>query len=117
MHGSKLPLRTWFGYHYPAATPRELVVRMNSELRRTMDSPAFRTNIMDRIGLIPAAKVNDGILSGIKPGITETEVDAKRISRLPTEHVINPGDISMAAHWYDGKLCMLVKSAHQQECG
>jgi tripartite-type tricarboxylate transporter receptor subunit TctC len=52
--GIKLPLRTWFGYHYPAATPRELVVRMNAELRKTMDSPPFRANIMGRIKLIPA---------------------------------------------------------------
>ena len=52
--GIKLPLRTWFGYHYPAATSRELVVRMNAELRKTMEAPSFRTGVMDRFGLIAA---------------------------------------------------------------
>ncbi len=49
--GIKLPLRTWFGYHYPVATPRELIVRMNGELRKVMESPPFKAQIIDRIGL------------------------------------------------------------------
>ena len=40
--GIKLPLRTWFGYHYQAGIPHELVVRMNAELRKVMDTPAFK---------------------------------------------------------------------------
>jgi len=51
--GIKLPLRTWFGYHYPIATPRELVQRMNMEMRRVMEHPDYRVKIMERIGLTP----------------------------------------------------------------
>ncbi len=51
--GIKLPLRTWQGYHYPIAVPRELLVRMNAELRRAYETPAFRTNIVERVGLMP----------------------------------------------------------------
>jgi tripartite-type tricarboxylate transporter receptor subunit TctC len=51
--GIKLPLRTWFGYHYPVGVPRELVVRMNGELRKVMEAPSFRSGIIDRIGLNP----------------------------------------------------------------
>ena len=49
--GIKLPLRTWFGYHYQAAVPREIVQRMNSELRRIFDTQSFKTSIIDGIGL------------------------------------------------------------------
>lgn len=49
--GIKLPLRTWFGYHYPAAVPKEIAQRMNGELRRIFESPAFRTNIVENTGL------------------------------------------------------------------
>ena len=49
-----LPLRTWFGYHYQAAVPKELAQRMNAELRKVYDSPSYRTNIVDNTGLIAA---------------------------------------------------------------
>ena len=49
--GIKLPLRTWFGYHYPSATPQELVLRMNGELRKILDSTAFKSNVLDRISV------------------------------------------------------------------
>jgi len=51
--GIKLPLRTWEGYHYPIAVPRELVVRMNSELRKAYGIPSFRSNVVERVGLSP----------------------------------------------------------------
>ena len=51
--GIKLPLRTWQGYHYPSGTPREIVLRMNTELRRAFDNPIYKTNIVDRVGLLP----------------------------------------------------------------
>jgi tripartite-type tricarboxylate transporter receptor subunit TctC len=47
--GIKLPLRTWFGYHYQAAVPKELVTRMNGELRRILESPSFRNDIIDKV--------------------------------------------------------------------
>lgn len=48
----KLPLRSWEGYHYPIAVPRDLVERMNSELRKAYESPSFRTNVIERVGLV-----------------------------------------------------------------
>ena len=51
--GIKLPLRTWEGYHYQAAVPRELVERMNAELHKAYETPSFRTNVVDRVGLEP----------------------------------------------------------------
>lgn len=47
----KLPLRTWFGYHYQRGTPRELVQRLNADLRRVMSEPGFKTSVLDAIGL------------------------------------------------------------------
>jgi len=49
----KLPLRSWEGYHYPIAVPRELVERINAELRRAYDTASFRANIVERVGLVP----------------------------------------------------------------
>ncbi len=49
--GIKLPLRTWFGYHYQAAVPREIVQRMNSELRKIFDTQSFRSSVVEGIGL------------------------------------------------------------------
>lgn len=53
--GIKLPLRPWFGYHYPSGTPRELVARMNAEMRRVIDSPDFKSRILDRLYITPVA--------------------------------------------------------------
>jgi tripartite-type tricarboxylate transporter receptor subunit TctC len=50
--GIKLPLRNWIGYHYPIATPRELILRMNSEIRRAMETPHFR-GVMERLDITP----------------------------------------------------------------
>ncbi len=50
--GIKLPLRTWEGYHYPVAVPREVLVRMNTELRKVYETPSFRSNVVDRLGLV-----------------------------------------------------------------
>ena len=49
----KLPLRSWEGYHFPVGVPREYVERMNTELRRVYDTPSFRTNVVERVGLVP----------------------------------------------------------------
>jgi tripartite-type tricarboxylate transporter receptor subunit TctC len=51
--GIKLPLQAWSGYHYPIATPREIVLRLNTEMRRIMDQPDYRKNIMERVGISP----------------------------------------------------------------
>jgi len=54
--GIKLPLRTWFGFHLQAGTPREIVARYNNEIRKTMADPAFKDTILNRMGVI----ANDG---------------------------------------------------------
>ncbi|OFZ98708.1 MAG: hypothetical protein A3H35_08150 [Betaproteobacteria bacterium RIFCSPLOWO2_02_FULL_62_17] len=54
--GIKLPLRTWFGYHFPAGAPREIVLRMNAEIRKAMAEPGFRESILARQMITP----NDG---------------------------------------------------------
>jgi tripartite-type tricarboxylate transporter receptor subunit TctC len=51
--GIKLPLRTWEGYHYPIAVPREQVQRMNAELRKAYETPSFRNVVVQRAGLAP----------------------------------------------------------------
>jgi tripartite-type tricarboxylate transporter receptor subunit TctC len=51
--GIKLPLRTWFGYHYQAGVPRELVTRMNAELHHVLDAPSFRAQILERQYVTP----------------------------------------------------------------
>ena len=51
-----LPLRTWFGYHFHAGTPRDIVVRMNAEIRKTLADPGFRQSILARQMITP----NDG---------------------------------------------------------
>jgi tripartite-type tricarboxylate transporter receptor subunit TctC len=57
--GIKLPLRSWEGYHYPIAVPREMVERMNAELRRAYEAPSFRANIVERVGLVPNTGLPD----------------------------------------------------------
>ena len=48
--GMDLPLGTWFGMLAPAATPRDVVVRLNTEINRIMKEPKFVEVYMDRLG-------------------------------------------------------------------
>jgi len=52
--GIKLPLRTWFGYHFPAGTPRDIVLRMNTEVRKTLADTGFRDSILARQMITPS---------------------------------------------------------------
>ena len=54
--GIKLPLRTWFGYHLQAGTPKELVTRYNGEVRKIMADQTFKDTVMKRQGV----SANDG---------------------------------------------------------
>ena len=51
--GIKLPLRGWFGYHVQAATPRAVVNRWNTEVRRIMSEPSYQSTFMDKLGITP----------------------------------------------------------------
>lgn len=54
--GIKLPLRGWFGYHLPAATPRPIVTRLNGEIRKVMKDPTYIERVLNANGII----VSDG---------------------------------------------------------
>lgn len=49
--GIKLPLRGWFGYNVPGATPRPVVNRLHTEIRRIMADPAYREKVLNVQGL------------------------------------------------------------------
>lgn len=49
--GIKLPLRGWFGYNVPSATPRAVVTRLHAEIRRISMDPAYRERVMNAQGL------------------------------------------------------------------
>jgi tripartite-type tricarboxylate transporter receptor subunit TctC len=69
--GIKLPLRTWFGYHYQAAVPRPIIARLNGEIRKAVESTTFRTQIIDRAGLSLAAGTSEDFDAYVRQQITE----------------------------------------------
>ena len=54
--GIKLPLRTWFGFHFQTGTPREIITRYNTEIRKAMAEQSFKDTVMKRQGV----SANDG---------------------------------------------------------
>ena len=54
--GIKLPLRGWFGYHLPAATPRPIVTRLNNEIRKIMKDATYIERVLNAQGIM----VGDG---------------------------------------------------------
>ena len=54
--GIKLPLRTWFGFHFQTGTPREIITRYNTEIRKAMAEQSFKDTVMKRQGVV----ANDG---------------------------------------------------------
>jgi tripartite-type tricarboxylate transporter receptor subunit TctC len=49
--GIKLPLRGWFGYNVPSATPRPVVNRIHAEIRKIMAEPAYKERVLNVLGL------------------------------------------------------------------
>ncbi len=49
--GIKLPLRGWFGYNVPGATPRPVVTRLHTEIRKISMDPAYRERVLNALGL------------------------------------------------------------------
>ena len=49
--GIKLPLRGWFGYNVPSATPRPVVNRIHTEIRKVMADTAYRERVLNVLGL------------------------------------------------------------------
>ena len=49
--GIKLPLRGWFGYHAPAAVPRPVILRWNTEIRKVAAEPWYQEKFMAPLGM------------------------------------------------------------------
>lgn len=66
---------TWFGVLAPVATPKDIVVRLNTEIVKIVNSPDFRKR-MDEIGAVPIGNTQAQMASQIK---TDTERFAKLV--------------------------------------
>ena len=66
---------TWFGVLAPAATPKDIVSRLNAEMVKVIQSPEFRKR-MDEIGAEPIGNSSAEMASQIK---AETEKFAKLV--------------------------------------
>jgi tripartite-type tricarboxylate transporter receptor subunit TctC len=66
---------TWFGVLAPAATPKDVVTRLNAEMVKIIQSPEFRKR-MDEIGAEPIANSSEQMALQIK---VETEKFAKLV--------------------------------------
>jgi tripartite-type tricarboxylate transporter receptor subunit TctC len=66
---------TWFGVLAPAATPKDIVARLNTEMVKVIQSPEFRKR-MDEIGAEPVGNSADQMALQIKG---ETEKFAKLV--------------------------------------
>jgi tripartite-type tricarboxylate transporter receptor subunit TctC len=67
-------LGTWFGVLAPAATPKEIVTRLNSEIVKIVNSPDFRKKMED-IGAVPIGSTPAEMTTQIKN-------DTERFSKL-----------------------------------
>ena len=66
---------TWFGVLAPAATPKDIVARLNAEMVKVIQSPEFRKR-MDEIGAEPIGNSSEQMAQQIKG---ETEKFAKLV--------------------------------------
>lgn len=66
---------TWFGMLAPAATPKDVVARLNAEIVKIVNSPDFRKR-MDEIGAVPIGNSSAQMAAQIK---TDTERFAKLV--------------------------------------
>ena len=66
---------TWFGVLAPVATPKDIVVRLNTEIVKIVNSPDFRKR-MEEIGAVPIGNTQAQMASQIK---TDTERFAKLV--------------------------------------
>jgi tripartite-type tricarboxylate transporter receptor subunit TctC len=66
---------TWFGVLAPAATPKDILARLNTEMVKVIQSPEFRKR-MDEIGAEPIGDSADHMAQQIK---SETEKFARLV--------------------------------------
>ncbi len=61
----KFDVSSWFGVFLPAGTPKAIVVKMNSEIRRILDSPDVRKRLIDQ-GADPASGTPEEFAAYVK---------------------------------------------------
>jgi tripartite-type tricarboxylate transporter receptor subunit TctC len=66
---------TWFGVLAPAATPRDIVARLNAEMVKVIQSPDFRKR-MEEIGAEPIGASSEQMAQQVK---SETEKFARLV--------------------------------------
>ena len=66
---------TWFGVLAPAATPKDILTRLNTEMVKVIQSPEFRKR-MEEIGAEPIGNSADQMSQQVK---SETEKFAKLV--------------------------------------
>lgn len=66
---------TWFGVLAPAATPKDILIRLNTEMVKVIQSPEFRKR-MAEIGAEPIGNSAEQMAAEIK---SETEKFAKLV--------------------------------------
>ena len=66
---------TWFGVPAPAATPRDIVARLNAEMVKVIQSPEFRKR-MEEIGAEPVGNSAEQMAAQIR---SETEKFARLV--------------------------------------
>jgi tripartite-type tricarboxylate transporter receptor subunit TctC len=74
---------TWFGVLAPAATPKDIVARLNTEMVKVIQSPEFRKR-MDEIGAEPIGNSSDQMAQQIK-GETEKFARLVRDAKVTIE--------------------------------
>lgn len=72
---------TWFGVLAPAATPKDIVTRLHTEIVKIMNSPDFRKR-MDEIGAVPIGNSPAEMAAQIKH-------DTERFAKLVKEAKVN----------------------------
>jgi tripartite-type tricarboxylate transporter receptor subunit TctC len=70
--GIKLPLRTWFGFHFQSAVPRPIVQRMNTEIRKAMTDSGYKQKIMETQGLVAADGTPEEFDAFVRAQVKET---------------------------------------------
>jgi tripartite-type tricarboxylate transporter receptor subunit TctC len=68
----------WYGFWFPAATPNEYVLRINTEAAKAMEDPATRRKLTDE-GLVPVASSPQAFASAIAE---EIEMNRKLVARI-----------------------------------
>jgi tripartite-type tricarboxylate transporter receptor subunit TctC len=81
--GMKLPLRGWFAYHAPAATPRAAVNRWNAEIRKISAEPSYREKFLAPLGMPPNDWSPEAVDAFVRENLREMTQLVKSIGLKP----------------------------------